>query len=299
MAPGPVPLEPLRVVIVAQFPELASARFELLPRGWDSAAVDVDGRLIFKFPRHEEAEKRLRLEARVLTEVRPNVTMPVPDSVLFETPRTYTRHTKLVGDYLLPEAYEAMTEAGKDRCCGQLAEFYAQIHALDPARMRAAGAGPIGAWRTHEAIEQEVLPLLPDALRPAGVTALAAFGALTPDPYGEPFGFFDGHSWNMAFDPEAERVTGVYDFGDCGFGPLHQEFIYSNFIGFDATRRIMDHYEALTGRVLDRERVRLFGGLHILSEFTDNPDYGAVRFARWVDDAGRFGRLSRRQQGRA
>lgn len=37
--------------ILAGFPELAGATFSLATAGWHSIAVDVDDRLIFKFPR--------------------------------------------------------------------------------------------------------------------------------------------------------------------------------------------------------------------------------------------------------
>src|SRR5919106_64050 len=62
-------------------------------------------------------------------------------------------------------------------------------------------------------------------------------------PYGTTYGFFDGHGWNMAFDHTTNRLNGVYDFADSGFGPLHQEFIYTNLIARDLTARIVAEYE--------------------------------------------------------
>jgi hypothetical protein len=59
-------LEALRAVVVDRFPELAAARFTLLTEGWDHRAVDVDDRLIFRFPRDEEAEAGLATGARLL-----------------------------------------------------------------------------------------------------------------------------------------------------------------------------------------------------------------------------------------
>ncbi|HWA63402.1 MAG TPA: aminoglycoside phosphotransferase family protein [Caulobacteraceae bacterium] len=283
----PEPLAALREAILDRFPHLADETFDLSPHGWDSLAVDVGGRLIFKFPRHEAALGRLRKEAAILAAIRPQVAMPVPDLTLIETgPRPFSRHDKLVGDDLTPEAYAALSEAGKDRVGEQLARFYADLHALDPAPLRALGVGPIGPWLGPEAIARVALPLLPGALRGPAEAAIAAWADLPPDPHGETWGFFDGHGWNMAFDAAAERLNGVYDFGDSGFGALHQEFIYSNLVSFDLTERIAAAYERLACRDLDRARIHLLTGIHALSEFAENaPDHveaGIARIGRWA-----------------
>ena len=266
MRDTPETLAGLREVIIGVFPDLAGADFALARRGWDSIAVDVDGRLIFKFPRHDAALGRLRKEAGLLAAIRGQVAMPVPDMALVEVPQVFSRHAKLVGDYLTPAAYAAMSEIGKARVASQLARFYADLHSLDEAELRSRGAGPIGPWLSPEVIAQGAIPHLPAPLRPRAEDAVSAYGAMPPDPLGVSYGFFDGHGWNMAFDPAAERLNGVYDFGDSGFGGLHQEFIYSNLIGFDLTDRIVAAYRALTGRALDAARIDLLTGLHGLSE---------------------------------
>jgi hypothetical protein len=87
-----------------------------------------------------------------------------------------------------------------------------------------------------------------------------------PDPYGERYGFFDGHGWNMAFDHQRQRLNGVYDFGDSGIGALHREFIYSSLISPELTERIIGAYELQTGRLIDRKRVAVLTGTHRLWE---------------------------------
>ena len=85
-------------------------------------------------------------------------------------------------------------------------------------------------------------------------------------PYGTTYGFFDVHGWNFAFNHANHRLNGIYDFADSGFGPLHQEFIYSNWIAPDLTARIVAEYETLTGRALDLPRIELLSGVLRLSE---------------------------------
>lgn len=68
---------------------------------------------------------------------------------------------------------------------------------------------------------------------------------------------------------EHGRLNGVYDFGDSGFGSLHQDFIYSSMIARELTARIIAEYETLTGRLLDRDRIELLTGVMRLSELAE------------------------------
>lgn len=289
------PLDPqaLRAVIVDAFPDLAAGVFTPQTRGWDSLAIDVDDRWIFKFPRHAAARGRLAREAAVLAIIRPAVSLPVPHMTLHEGPPgagapLYSRHPKLPGHYLERALYAGLAEPVRDRLAEDLAAFYAQLHALPAERLVAAGAGPIQPWLPADVILEKTWPILEPPLRRYAERTLAAWRALPPDPHGATFGFFDGHGWNMAFD--AWRLNGLYDFGDSGFGWLHQEFIYSNMISPDLTGRIVDRYETLSGRALDRERIGLLFAVLRLTELAQNADdpkwraisLEAVRAVSWA-----------------
>jgi hypothetical protein len=79
----------------------------------------------------------------------------------------------------------------------------------------------------------------------------------------------------MAFDHATGRLNGIYDFGDAGIGPCHQDFVYSSFVSTDLTQRILPHYAALTGRNPDPMRVDTLIGTHRLWELSgaaDRPD---------------------------
>ena len=258
-----------RGAIVCAFPDLAGAVFRQLTMGWQSLAIDVDDRLIFKFPRNEEAEHALRREARVLAAVRPHLSMPVPDLQLFEKPMLFSRHAKIAGEHLLHDQYDRLPPAARDRLADALALFHAELHALAPEAMQRAGAIEIKPWRPTTEIRTKALPLVPAEHRPLCQRALDLFESMEPDPLGTIYGFFDGHGWNMAFDHARQRLNGVYDFADSGFGSLHQDFIYSTFVSFDLARSIVDRYARVTGRTIDKQRIALLTGLHRLSELAE------------------------------
>jgi aminoglycoside phosphotransferase (APT) family kinase protein len=276
---SPLDPETLRGVIVKVFPDLATSVFTPQMRGWDSAAIDVDDRLIFKFPRNDEAKARLVCEAALLAIIHPRVSLPTPNMTLHDGPPLFSRHEKLRGGYLEPALYAALEEPARDRLARDLGLFYAQLHALPAADLRAAGAQPIQPWLAPDDILRRARPLLTEALWDYATRTIGAWRALPPDPYGVTFGFFDGHGWNMAFDPESQQLNGVYDCGDAGFGQLHQEFIYSTMAAPDLTARVIDHYERFTDRSLDRARVGLLYEVLRLSELAQNaadPKWGPV-----------------------
>ncbi|MBB3527564.1 aminoglycoside phosphotransferase family protein [Rhizobium redzepovicii] len=261
-----------RSLIISVFPKLTGSAFKLAAKGWDSLAVDVDDTLIFKFPRHSGAERALVKEAALLDIIRPSLSMAVPDMHIHDGPPIFSSHAKIDGEHLIAEDYDALGEGNRQHLADDLARFYAELHVLDADRMRSAGAGPIQPWQSPETVREKALPLLPPEIRSFAEALIVDFETLPPDPHGNIYGFFDGHGWNMAFNHAQGRLNGIYDFADSGFGPLHQEFIYSNFISPDLTARIISAYEMLTGRRLDRRRIAILTGFHRLSELAELAD---------------------------
>jgi Ser/Thr protein kinase RdoA (MazF antagonist) len=267
-----VPIDRFRAAIAREYPDLEGSSFRLLAEGWHSAAVEVDGRLIFKFPKDRVAEEALLKEAALLDVVRPRVAMPVPALRIHHGPPVFSRHEKLHGEHLLTDGYRRLSETAREALGAALGGFYAELHGLDLQQMKTAGAIPIESWQPPQAVRARALLRLDPALRAYAEPIVAAFEGLPPDPYGMTYGFFDGHGWNMAFDHEQGRLNGIYDFADSGIGPLHQDFIYTNFISPDLTRRVIGCYEARTGRRLDRRRISILTGFHRLSELSQLAD---------------------------
>ena len=273
--PAHMSLERLRELTVAGHPQFAGARFTILADGWDSVALDIDDRYIIKFPRHEVAEQSLRREVLLLSVIAPRVLMPVPVMDLHDIPVAHTIHAKLPGRALAPAAYDKVPESMRAEIGERLGQFYAHLHAINPDLLANAGAGPVQEWLDAETIRHRIAPHLTPALARWAEEALEKLELLGPDPHGITYGLFDGHGWNMAHDVAQNRFGGVFDFGDSGFGPLHQEFIYSNLIAPDLTARIIDSYERHSGRTLDRDRILLLTDIHRLWEIAEeheNPE---------------------------
>lgn len=258
-----------RKAIINLFPELTEAAFSVMAAGWDSDAVDADDTFVFKFPRNDGARARLRKEARLLQVIRAKISMNVPALTLHEGPPLFSSHRKIKGAHLLADQYRALPPAQRSKLAGAMAQFYAELHGLKSEIMAQAGAAPLAPWPDAGGLRAAAQALLPDHLKDFAEETLDDWESLEADPYGAVYGFFDGHGWNMAFDHERGALNGMYDFADSGIGPLHQEFIYSSFTGEDLTLRIMDRYEALTGKAVDRKRVETLTGVYRLIELAN------------------------------
>ncbi|MCO6391887.1 phosphotransferase [Aliihoeflea aestuarii] len=274
-APAEVPPE-LRAAITDAFPELTESRFSVAGRGWHSLAIDIDGRFIAKFPQGADAEKALLREARLLAAVRPHVSLPVPDMQLVEHPVVFSMHRKLAGSTLLRADYECLSEVAKTALADKLAQFFAELHVIDPAHMRATGAGPVEWWDVRAETLAPVWAQLPAPVAELAEAVWRDYVArIWPD---EVYGFFDAHGWNMAFDHKAQRLNGIFDFADSGFGPVAREFVPVSLISLDLARRAMAAYEMRTGRHVRTSDVYLLTAAARLSEFA-----GAIETGEHVD----------------
>ncbi|MHB2263832.1 phosphotransferase family protein [Aliihoeflea sp. PC F10.4] len=275
-APAEVPPE-LRAAVIEAFPQFRSARFSVAGRGWHSLAVDIDGRFIAKFPQGSEALEALRREARLLAAVRPHLALPVPDMKLVERPILFSLHEKLGGSVLLAADYERLPDDARDALAETLAQFFAELHAIDRKFMHAAGASPAERWDVRPGTLAPVWSLIPTSVRDRAQAALGRYSARKWDD--DIYGFFDAHGWNMAFDHEASRLNGIFDFADSGFGPAAREFVPVSLISPNLARRSMRAYGRLTGRNIDPQDVFMLTAAARLSEFA-----GALETGEHVND---------------
>lgn len=276
--------EAREAAVFARFPELKGQSVEKLNMGFASAALEVGGRWIFKFPRQAEGAEALRREARLLAMLGPKLTMRTPRLEVVEGPPFFTRHEAIPGDHLLSADYAALGEAARNDLAARLALFFAQMHGLDPQGPEAREAGRAAPWSGPEEIRAKIRGALEGRARDLAEEVLTKWAALGPDPDGEVLCYCDGHGWNMAFDHEAGRLNGIYDFADVGLAPLHREFVTLDFVSADLTARVLPDYERLTGRRVDRERLAILTGanrLWKLSQAVGDPEDLARTLRFW------------------
>jgi len=273
-----------RALIISALPHFAGRQFTTLSEGWDSVALECDD-WIFKFPRSERAEERLRREVALLAFLRPRITMPLPQLLLHEGDEPFTQHRKIPGTYLETEQYLALDDGRRNAIAMRMAQLYAELHHLPLSRMQQVGAVAVDPWMAPDDIIAGAEPKLPKKLHPFLKRTVKAYRKLRIEGDELVYGYFDGHGWNMAFDATTGLLNGVYDFADSGFGSRHRDLSYSNWIAADLTLRIIERYEELTGRGIDRRLVMLYTSALRLAELADGflPEAVAIgNVVNWV-----------------
>ncbi len=290
LQPESADLARYRALIISRLPQLAGAQFVTLAEGWDSVALEYDG-LIFKFARHEEARIRLRREVALLTFLRPRITMPLPQPVLFDGEEPFSQHRAIPGEKLLSDDYLMLGKGSRNALATRMAQLYAELHQLPLARMQQAGAVAVDPWMSPGEILERAVPRLPRGYKGWAKKVVSAYRKLAIEGDELVFGYFDGHGWNMAFDFTTATLNGVYDFADSGFGSRHRDLSYSNWISADLTLRIIDRYEELTGIRVDRDKVMLYSSALRLAELAEgavSEEQAVANVVHWADELKRL-----------
>lgn len=259
--------------IACHFPAAEPAR--VMANGFDNIAI-ITASHVFRFPRHESALTRLVQEAHFLSLIRDHVDLAVPDLQIHDGPPVFSSHRLIEGESLGAPEYLALNEDQRDALARTLARFYAQLHAIPVDRTIAAGAGPVEYLPVPERLLTQVLPLLPTVQQDWAKRTVAAWQSL-PTEDDRVFSWFDGHGWNMAFDRDTGQLNGAFDFADAAIGALHWDLQHTNLIHPDLTRRMIIHYQMLTGRHVDLYRIAVLTGIHRLSDLAlscDAPEFG-------------------------
>lgn len=285
MPPRPsLDIDVLRDRIAAVAPELADAPFAVHGGGWDSVAIEVAERWIFKFPRTPDLIASARREYTILNLIRPRASLPVPDLVLHEdSAGLFSQHEKIPGRALLPQEYPALAYEQRLALAAKLALFHADLHAIPLAEAKAAGAPQVGPLRALDDM-RAALHTNPRVSHLA--ETVDRYAALPPDTM--IFGQFDGHGWNMAFDHQRGVLNGLYDFGDAGIGPRHEDLGYSAWVHPQLCRMVVLRYTAITGLPADGEAAVLHNWAIRLSEYADGtlaqvaPDPEGALLEHWT-----------------
>jgi hypothetical protein len=286
LQPEPADLARYRALVISRLPQLAGAQFVTLAEGWDSVALEYDG-LIFKFPRNQAAGERLRREVALLNFLRPRITMPLPQPILYDGDEPFSQHRAIPGAKLLADDYLMLGEGSRNALATRMAQLYAELHQLPLARMQQAGAVSVDPWMSPDEILERAVPRLPRGYKGWARKVVSGYRKLTIQGDELVFGYFDGHGWNMAFDFTTATLNGVYDFGDSGFGSRHRDLSYSNWISADLTLRIIDRYEDLTRYRVDREQVMLYTSALRLAELAEgflSDEQALANVVHWADE---------------
>jgi aminoglycoside 2''-phosphotransferase len=271
------------------YPELNVATTRLISgHGQNNLVLVVDGRLVFRFPRHAAGVAALPREAAILRALggRLPLTIPEPRYVACDEPevgRAFLGYPMLPGQPLRRETLEATTDRRALAALGeQIGNFLRHLHAVPPGDVlpaEVAGFDGLAFWRDlYARIERRLF----EHMRPDARAATARhFEAFLTDPASAAFRpalvHGDFGTGNILHDPEQPIATGVIDFGHTGIGDPAVDFAALPWTPRPFLDGLAAAYPEVTGAP---DRVRFYRGTFALQEAlfgVEQGDHAAFR----------------------
>lgn len=267
-----------------------SIRF--FPNTHESVVAEINGDYIVKLPKPNRGVHGVIAEQKITDFLSGKVRMPIPSISVHAEPVILARHRKLLGETFDKNRYKKLATEDKNTLASELAKFIADIHAIPQALVQGANLSLAPSWELQPNLidehlsssdEEVIKALLPEVLRNQRMLTVPRSNIV--------FGHFDLHGGNLLFNKEQNHITGVIDFGNCKLGDLHQDLSTMNLSSADLATRIIDQYEKITRRKVNRLLVQHYTTVFYLNllaglkrnKAEDKFDYWLGELRHWYD----------------
>lgn len=227
------------------FPQIHIDSVARISGGWDSHVFEVNGDLIFRFPKWPETERSMQKEISLLPELAKLFPVRIPDFRFIGEydKKVFVGYRKITG---LPLA---SCNYGSGKLADQTAKVITEIHRF-PVHKATELKVPKTNWRReyaefYESVRDKAFPLMNEAFQEKAVSVWKGFLDNEDNFQFEPVFIHrdlsgDAH---ILCDPERDRITGIIDWGDAVIGDPAIDFtgIYWD-CGEEFTRRVLATY---------------------------------------------------------
>ena len=221
----------------------------------NSYAFQLNEHLIVKFAKDEKSLEKLLLEKDVLSFLKGKTNLRIPENDIFENHFTFTIHNMIKGDTFQNKHYLALSSEKKEKFCFDIALFMYELHTLTnkirnmhiPQLKGISGLYPINKIKMFLS-KCDKLTLQEQNF----VTWFCDRFTYTIPNNQNVFGHFDIQPKNIAFNFEKNEISGIYDFGDCGFCDLSYDFTkFAIQYNQEILSNVLKYFNKLSGVILD------------------------------------------------
>jgi aminoglycoside 2''-phosphotransferase len=247
--------------ITAALPQATPAQMRLNRDGLMNDVVIVDGRWAFRFAKTPAGRSALLTESQILAVVRRHVELPAPDFTW--QGEECVSYAFLSGAGLDRNTLLRLDETTQQQLAEQLAHYLLQLHTIPAAALATLPLMPVAppaVAATRSQLENIRTVLYPHlwADQKRWIEELyepVLSGAVTLE-YTPVLIHNDLASYHILYDPTAQRLSGVIDYGAAEIGDPAGDFaLLLNTYGESFLRRMIGVYPALAP-ALDRARFR-------------------------------------------
>jgi aminoglycoside phosphotransferase len=262
------------------------------PNTHESVVAEVNGDYIVKLPKPHRGVNGVIAEQKITDFLSNKVHLPIPSISVHAEPVVLARYRKLLGETFDKNRYAQLVDDNKEALAVQLARFIADLHAIPLSVVDVSKLALAPSWELKpDLIEEQLSTSDDDVIKALLPEVLRNQRALEVPKSNVVFGHFDLHGGNLVFDKEHANVTGVIDFGNCKLGDLHQDLSTMNLSSPDLAIRIIDQYEQISDRKVNRLLIQHYTTVFYLNllaglkrnKTDDKFNYWLGELHRWYD----------------
>jgi len=235
----------LKERIEGEFPEIKIKSLKSVTTGWCNHVVIVNGKIVFRFPKDRDAERRLILESKILDFYRERVNVDIPDYGYMPFSKKFAGYRKIAGSELNESFIKRLRREERNSLTDALADFISTIHSTGKSQVKHLKIpfdnGKEISRETAVKVRRRVFPLL----KKRDVETIEGFIPEMLDTMAEMKGYGYTHNdlrGNHMFFDRRRRRLGVIDFGDFAWFEKAKDFSELLSFGEDFAREVYEKY---------------------------------------------------------
>lgn len=206
------------------FPELSISKLSLNDKGLNNDVIEVNDELIFRFPKHERAVKKLSKESKVLNLIKNYITLDIPK--IFYHDREVIGYFMICGIPLSKDLLKELDRGTIGLVGKQLATFLKQLHRIPKQKILDSDIpnseipSKYEDWLDlYQRLQDEILPRFSSSTQ---LRVKKHFESFLEDKsnfdYEMKLIHGDLAGEHILFNKKQKHVGGIIDFGNAGLG---------------------------------------------------------------------------------
>lgn len=201
------------------FPDLKFKKFDIVDHGWNKTVIILDNKIVFTFPKNQEAQKKFKSELKILPKLSKSVTLPIPNFQYIPADKSFAGYSLVSGTPLMFKDFKKLNSIQQNIAAKQVSNFLNELHTFPVAIAKKDGVSM--AWSEKDArnyylnqaktvykkLTQKDYKILKSILE-------NRCGSKIKNGFKKTVIHQDLTSDHILFDKNTKKVCGIIDFGD-------------------------------------------------------------------------------------